>query len=105
MSAIIIIIIIIIIQRDRYENSNILLTIISNDLDYLTVLCSWVLSDTRLLDFHLNILVGALQLGRPARAAAPVQAALNDAPRLDQVEEDPCENAEEAGDGAPDKDH
>ena len=105
MSAIIIIIIIIIIQRDRYENSNILLTIISNDLDYLTVLCSWVFSNTGLLDFHLNILVRALQPGRPARAAAPVQAALNDAPRLDPVEEDPCENAEEAGDGAPDEDH
>ena len=41
-------------------NSNILLTIISDDLNYLTVLCGWVLRYTRLLDFHLNILVGAL---------------------------------------------
>ena len=95
----------IIFKRDRYEISNILLTIISDDLNYLTVLCSWVLSNTGLLNFHLNILVGALQPERPARAAAPVQAALNDAPRLDPVEEDPCENAEEAGDGAPDEDH
>ena len=81
------------------------LAIFSDIINHLSHLCSWVISNTGLLNVQLHVLVGALQFGRPPRAAASVQGAVDGAPRLHSVEQEAGDDAQDAGKGTQNEDH
>ena len=81
------------------------LAIFSDIINHLSHLCSRIISNMRLLNFQLRVPVGALQFGRPPRAAASVQGAVDGAPRLHSVEQEAGDDAQDAGKGTQNEDH